>query len=347
METIASGRIPTKVLETIYKSDQSGTDMIPFEERGAARNWLRELIVNYAYLERHIAFLQGLYGELFEYDRPDRFDESAYHLPLQGATSRFKHREPLADERIVAVCDDGTDALSDAEVARLLLNPVALLDLYRVIDELSPEAWREAFHEAGKATIALEAEVKREDDPKSQTIPLRRGDIYRGPATIAAIAASLFIGIAIGTKTFRGKGDESGLTAWSAEATYVVGGTKGTGQVSRLEITSDLDGFATVIVLYPTGQPAIIPYPEEKPISVKPGEKNDSLNLPSDRTGPAIALIVVTATPSVADIPRELNGKTFSSSQVEELRVLLDKTLRALHYRDIAFTQLALPATNE
>ena len=117
--------------------------------------------------------------------------------------------------------------------------------------------------------------------------------------------------------------------------------------MSRLEITSDLDGFATVIVLYPTGQPAIIPYPEEKPISVKPGEKNDSLNLPSDRTGPAIALIVVTATPSVADIHRELNGKTFSSSQVEELRVLLDKTLRALHYRDIAFTQLALPATNE
>ena len=348
METHLSPRLPETLLETLFQSDPEKTSALSAEERREARNWLRQLIVDYDSLESHLAHLQKLDRESFHYERPDPFQEKAYRLPVFEERSRYKYREPLSDEQIASVADKGLDALSDGEVAKLLLNPVALLDLYRVIDELNPEAWHAAFHDAGMALLPSTGTAKEvATAPALPKIAARRNPLHVWPAGILAVAATLFIGVVIGSRSFRETREGSARSDWSAEATYVVKGTRGPNELGGIEIKSNLNGFATVIVLFPADEPVIMPRVRAKLIPVKPGESVESPPLPTPRLEPALALIVVTSTPSVTEIHRALQERNFSTAEVKQLRAFLEEKLHALNYRDIAFTEAALPVTEK
>jgi hypothetical protein len=65
----------------------------------------------------------------------------------------FRHSELLPEEQAEALITRGPEALDDASLAALLLNPVALYDLYDQLDERLPEAWLEAMEQDGRAVL--------------------------------------------------------------------------------------------------------------------------------------------------------------------------------------------------
>jgi hypothetical protein len=339
-------QVPTRLIKALFNSDRDGRPTLPAWGREEAFAWLRRIIVDFDSLEGHIAFLQELYQEPFQYERPGPLAEGVYRLPLGNGPSRFKHRDLLADERIVAVADDGPGALADRELAGLLLNPVALLDLYRTIDELSPEAWQEAWHEAGKELVAATKLVAATSTaPPAQAepllkIPSRRNRAYAWAGQASAIAASLLLGVAIGSRALHDSGQAAGRSDWSAAATYQAKGTRGDQESNRIEIRSKLDGFATIIMLSPGGGLKVTPGVGGELIRVKPGIPVESPPLPPSSKNLTVALIVVTSTPADAEVRRLLRERKFSPEEADQLRALLETKLREVNYRDLAFTRV-------
>jgi hypothetical protein len=296
------------------------------------------MIVDYDSLEKHLSVLQELYKEPIHCDRPGPFSEEVYRFPLREGATRYTHHESLPDDRIVAVADDGPEALSDRELAALLLNPVALIDLYRTIDELSPEAWHQAWHEAGKDLV---------DTESGSTRPFRSGRVraYGLLARASALAASLLIGISIGSRVFRDQGDAAGPSSWPVDASLLSKGARGDLGSRQIEIRSKLDGFATIIELIPGERPEVTPGAGGELIRVKPGSPTESPPLPPSSKGSPVALIVVTATPSDADIRRALRGRIFSPDEIDQLRSFVETKLRELNHRAIGFTRVVIPTT--
>lgn len=142
-------KMPEELLRRLYESDRhsQGRSQLPPATGEQARAWLRRTLVEFDSLDEHIALLQKLYGSSFQYPRPRR-DRGRLPQPAEAsADSTFAHAELLNDETVTSILDAGIDTLPDDELARLLLNPYALFDLFDCIDDVQPDYWIDAIHD--------------------------------------------------------------------------------------------------------------------------------------------------------------------------------------------------------
>lgn len=145
--------LPESSIRNLFESDRrlNGEPVVAQSERPVILGWLRRVLIEFAALERHVTLLQQLYASRFSYPRPRR-DRWDVDQPLQEpADSQFTHDEPLPDDRVLAILNEGVDTLDGEELARLTLNPVALFDLYDCIDEVQPDYWLNVTHDFVKA----------------------------------------------------------------------------------------------------------------------------------------------------------------------------------------------------
>ena len=184
MNATASEQPPRDLLRVLFDSDRAtnGSPALPDGGREEALSWLRRAFVDFEALEQHLLFLRELYDAPFSFPRPRRDCWTAEQLQAPTEPTKFRHVSRLDDERIRAVADEGVDALSDAELAKLLLNPFALFDLFDVIDDLLPEKWQPVMHTVGKELLnrgekAALTPKERVVPPKPSSTPVgREGD---------------------------------------------------------------------------------------------------------------------------------------------------------------------------
>lgn len=131
------------------------------EDRPSALRWLERILVDFDALDEHIAFLQELFGLPFTYPRPRRDAWTMEEIGPPAEAAAFPFNRLLDHDLIVAVADEGVNALQTYsngrghsardELAELLLNPYGLYDLFDVLDELQPEHWVNVTANAGTA----------------------------------------------------------------------------------------------------------------------------------------------------------------------------------------------------
>lgn len=135
----------------ISDHEMAGSPVLPDESRGPLLHALEQLLVNGEILRAHIQRLQKVLGR------------------------RFRHVEPLPEDQEEAVLARGPDALDDATLARLLLNPIALHRLNDAISERMPDAWLPAMEEDGRQLQAAHGQAVPEFEPPA----LRRQALRR------------------------------------------------------------------------------------------------------------------------------------------------------------------------
>ncbi len=265
----------------------------------------------------------------------------------------------IPDARIAA---EGFDGLSDDHLADIALSPETLQALKESLDDpaTEPGAW---FIDA-----VLEAEARRPDaaeqarravegyrrlkaagllesqDPTSALSGRWSGSerglrTLRWGARFAALAASLLVGIVLGSQGFQGGRD--GAEILVAEASPVYGdmrGSGGSGRPSRIEMRSSLGGYATVIALSPGRTAEIYPKPGAEDIAV-----SASVPRPYGPLAPGTTrvLFVVTETPAAETIHKALPRKTYGPEDLDRLRADLTTTLRAKGFRRMALGDAA------
>ena len=87
------------------------------------------------------------------------FEELSRRLHRQ-----FRHTKPLPDEQVGAVLERGLEALDDAALAALALNPIALCDLADQIDirlcgevdEVLSDVWMDILVQGGRESLLQE-----------------------------------------------------------------------------------------------------------------------------------------------------------------------------------------------
>lgn len=312
---------PVNLIRGLFDADRDGVAQFAPGGRAEAEAWLRVALVDFEALQLHIALLSELYASPIFLPRPrrDRWDTGGYTTDeLPGV---FPHSGPLPDERVTAVCDVGLSALSDLEMAGLMLNPYALFDLYDVIDEVMPEAWLSALH-----TVARTVEVKSADRvPRS-----RRRSIL--PALAALIAGVVVGGFGLLGIQRVNEGARSTASA-SFRAADARGGVGG--QLQAV-VSSGFDGFAVIVILTPNHSPIVYPGLGAEPWRVSPGTPAVSAPLPVNPG--ARAVIIVTETPADEQIRSAADGwfKSVAVSDASSLESVLRKELATYNYRRIA-----------
>ena len=149
MSIAFASTFPEALIRKLYDADEASSDRpaLPKDSREPALAWLRRALVDFDALDQHIGLLQRLYASPFQYPRPRRDGWDPGQAIERPADSTFTHSEPLDDERITAILDQGIDCLADYELFQLLLNPYALFDLFDCIDDVQPDYWLDAIHD--------------------------------------------------------------------------------------------------------------------------------------------------------------------------------------------------------
>jgi hypothetical protein len=114
------------------------------------------LLVDFRALTAHVQLLQELYQAPFQSPLPRlcwiNGEQPLNHAPL---ASGFRHNQPLQEDKIHAIAKRGVgpDVLSNPDLARLLLNPVALWDVHDRIEATWPETWLQRLDDVGRELI--------------------------------------------------------------------------------------------------------------------------------------------------------------------------------------------------
>jgi hypothetical protein len=334
---------PRDLIEPLFQSDQrtGGRPELPASARERALAWLRRVLTDFDALEAHAALLSALYDAPFRPVPPALPGSLSLDRPEPGTATRFRHTDRLGDDRVEAVADQGAEALGDRELAALLLNPYALHDLFHVLHELVPEAWQEAWHEAGGGTNWSPGSALPPTPPIEGGGSGLAGQLRWG-AEFLAMAASVLVGIVIGSRAFPSKDGSPGRTDWAVTATLDQAGTRGIEAIYRIVIRSDLDGFATVVALSTEGSPEVTPGVGGDLIRARRGERVETL-LPKDVPAPSVVLVVVAETPADTAIRRALRNRKYAPGEVDQLRSYLEARLKELNYRSLAFTVVKAP----
>jgi hypothetical protein len=194
------------VIVNLHISDQQtrGHPKLAEDEVAIARGWLPQVLTDDDKLEEHVDLLGELYRASFRPPTPrrDRW-EGEPTAPVRPIV--FTHVGLLAEDRIDAVLEQGPDTLANDELARLLLNPIALYDLADLIRTRLPSWWIEPLAEAGRAVIRrhdLVIEVPEVGTPatrrqKARPVRTRGGAAkVRGRGRLERRGGSLVIGFA-------------------------------------------------------------------------------------------------------------------------------------------------------
>jgi hypothetical protein len=115
-------------LHELILSDRKtgGRHVLLPDSRARLREALEQALVDWRALHEHIRLLQEQLGK------------------------DFRHTEPLADEVTEHVLAERLDVLTDADLAALALNPVALYALHQELYERLPESWWPQIHRHGR-----------------------------------------------------------------------------------------------------------------------------------------------------------------------------------------------------
>ncbi len=301
--------------------------------------------------ERIVALLTGLMADrrrlddyteslAIEYERREVDPAAVDRLGLDGR-----------DERIAA---RGFSDLPDERLAALALSPAALEALYEYLE--APETlsgdWlmdaMTAAHgdrpelreldEHAKATIArLLGESSPPVVPFASERATRRFDpaVLRWGVRIGSLAASLLLGVLIGTTAFR---DGDGSEPFPVTASSSPSPTRGSGDQPGVKVESGRDGFVTVVALAPGNHMKVVPVLGADDVPVR---KGGAAVVPVPEEAAAV-LALVTETPAGEPVRRALRDKAFEPGRIGELKAFLKSALEAKGYRRMGFGEVSL-----
>jgi hypothetical protein len=141
------------LLADLRREDErtNGRPTLPSQQVTRAREWLALLLLDGQALCRHAELLQTFYPGRFEPPASRRFRREGEPQPREtAAASAFRHHQLLPEDRALAVAERGPEALTEDELATLLLNPYALWDLADLIDLILPDYWQERMAKVGQ-----------------------------------------------------------------------------------------------------------------------------------------------------------------------------------------------------
>jgi hypothetical protein len=168
MDRTASQEITREVrdlLTDLRISDQEsgGRPRLPPDRVRLARDWLSRLLVDSRPMLAHLALLQEFYGVPFRSPEP-RWCRPEGGSPAVKPPGGFQHNQLLQEETVRAIVERGPEVLTDDELARLLLNPLALWDVADRINVLLPPYWLPRMEEVGRQLMeeyGLEVAIPR------------------------------------------------------------------------------------------------------------------------------------------------------------------------------------------
>ena len=323
--------------------------------RERAANWLRSALVDFSDLDRHIGLLQELYDSQFHYPRARRDCWSHEQVMVAPTKTPFRFIERLDEQQVLAVIEGGPDSfkdtkiISDEKLGELLLNPFALYDLFDVIDDVLPEAWLNVINERGNE-LAKQGRQSETLPGTSSILPTRNtvrwpqlGQRWLIGAAIAMAACLLLTaGVFIDRVLLR---DLRASGPHHIQVALRDGKVRGQNNEDlRLEIHSDLDGFAMIVALTPGQRQEVLPGIGGDPVRVKPGEAGLSTPFPATVSQASVALVIITETPADGAIRRSLRDRVYAPEQVDQLQTDLQKHLETQNYLRIGFKRVDLKA---
>ena len=130
--------------------------MLSPDQVSTARTYLEHLLLDSVGLfEKHLATLERFYGGHFKAPLP-RMCHWGIDLPRPEPAAEFRHSTLLPEALAMAVVEGGVDRLPEDELARLLLDPYALWDLFDLINSQWSDYWINRMNTVGKQ-LALES----------------------------------------------------------------------------------------------------------------------------------------------------------------------------------------------
>lgn len=300
---------------------------------------------------------------------PETFDR--YLATLTNELDRTEMRVPLLLRDGLDIPEDliawsGFSALSDEQLADFAVSPSAVSVIRDYV--LDPETDRgdwffEALNESdlsqgdsdvrqlqkGELIRHLAKEGFSLESPASDDIVHPSmgfgsgGRSLRLAKQLSALAATLLVGVLVGQSFVDENGSFQPVTS-VATATPAYGATRGGERVSRIEMKSDLTGFATVVALGPGQAPEVYPAPGADDIAVKAGEPREyGPLLPSTSR----VLFVVSEQPSSETVRSFLRGRAYEPQTSDTLKTELETYLRGKGFRRLAFGQTELTKSSD
>jgi hypothetical protein len=335
MSKSPAAKLPIELIQQLHQVAASGgAAQVAAERREVAVTWLTQALLDFESLKRHIDLLSSLHDEPFRVPQPrrDSWIDTRAEPPPQTA---FRFSQPLADELVVRIMDDGIGCLDATQLAELLLNPYALYDLHDVIDDTLPATWLAARSgtDSVSPTNPTPAEPAQRDQPGPA--PAASAINHNWLGTLLAAAACLVIGVTVGIFLRSDGGQVPFEVVALATASVTRSPTRGAGDSQAMTIRCERKGFASIVALYADDDVFVFPG-ATNPIPVQPGKPGESPPLPS-RAEKVMKLVVVTEQPAGAILQRELEGQQFSPVQVSQLQSKLERILREYNYQWVAF----------
>jgi hypothetical protein len=139
----------------LCRSDQEtgGRPRLPVEQRERAWEHLTAVLVDTRVQIAQLALLEQFHQAKFHPPVPRQVCPGE-DLPPPLAPAGFRHNQLLPEDKSSAVVERGPNALTDEELAALLLNPLALWDLADRIHSLLPEYWLPHLDRVGQELMA-------------------------------------------------------------------------------------------------------------------------------------------------------------------------------------------------
>jgi hypothetical protein len=337
--------VPSDLIQQLHQASATGgSAIVPADRRAESIAWLTRALLDFESLKRHIDLLSSLHSEPFRVPQPRR-DSWIGARPEPPQKTAFRFSQPLPDELVVRIMDDGVACLDATQLGELLLNPYALYDLHDVLDDTLPAAWLSArATETPGSTNPLAAEVPPSESPNPGLKPARARNTAAQTnwlAPLFAAAACLVIGVTFGM-TFRTSGSQGPFEVVSLNpASVKLTPTRGAGESQTIVLNCERKGFASIIALDEKDFPFVFPGAADA-IPVQPGKAVESPPLPPRLEG-SLKLVVITEQPAGGVLHKELEGKRFTADQISQLQTELVRIFREHNYRWVAFA-LVKPA---
>jgi hypothetical protein len=153
------------LIADLHRSDEQtgGHPVLSPDRIGTARTYLEQLLLDPGdRLRQHIVTLERWYQAKFIAPLP-RSWHLGVDVPRPQPAAEFRHSTPLPESLALAVTEGGVDRLPEDELARLLLNPYALLDLADLINTQLPDYWLDRVEKVG-VQLARESGIDLYED---------------------------------------------------------------------------------------------------------------------------------------------------------------------------------------
>ncbi len=299
---------------------------------------------------RRAEYLDAVEAMMIDLDRLDRYVTALDAERKRRGIDGTLLRAPALELPVEDVADRGLAALSDDELADLAIRPVALGCLFQFLHERMTEGrvgtmWWDAVSrlatEHAQAHRHLDApqaaEGKSLPFTGNRATPPKTRTAVRWASRFVALAASLLIGVFLGTWNQRSGDDGSFLIGASMELLK-----SARGQASQLRITSPRTGFVAVVALLPgePARPVVFPLWEDLP--VEPGKPSATGPFPEDARPARVALVVVTRTPAADTLDKALSETMFSADETGRLETAVIRILKAKGHDRFALKSVVL-----